>query len=474
MRDEFDLVVVGGGPSGSSLATFVAMQGHKVLLLERELFPRFQIGESLLPATVNDIARLLGIHELIKCAGFRKKLGATFYRWGSDKNPWTFNFGTSAALGNPDDGFTVSAFQVERSRFDQILLENAQSHGVEVRTGCRALNFQEENDRVQGVNFEDKNGIRQFAQARFVGDASGHQSLLAPSVGSRIYSEFYRNVAVFGYFENGERLPEPDDGNALFETFSGGWFWYIPLSATLTSVGAVLPVEKAGALKNGHEDAFSSYLAECPKITKFLERARRSRENPYDTLRVRKEFSYCQSRFWKPGAFLVGDSACFLDVLMSTGVHLGTYSALLAARSVNTALAENSTRNEVEYFNQFELQYRLEFTKFHQALIGMYDFTKTPDTYRRWLKRLLSQTNGAALEFEFPDNSTQKPVQTIGADTIEELDDLRRFNARVLQAKDLQPLMETVEPIPPINSIVKPGANRLVWNPLGLHEKQCA
>lgn len=122
--EHFDLIVVGGGPSGSTLATLVAMRGHRVLLLEKESFPRYQIGESLLPATVHGVCKLLGVTEELEAANFTKKLGGTF-RWGSNPEPWTFAFAISPKLAGP----TSFAYQVERMKFDKILIDNARRKG---------------------------------------------------------------------------------------------------------------------------------------------------------------------------------------------------------------------------------------------------------------------------------------------------------------------------------------------------------
>ena len=125
---EFDVVVVGGGPSGSTVSTLVAMQGHRVLQLEKEKFPRHQIGESLLPATVHGVCRILGVTEDLANAGFPVKRGGTF-RWGKNPTPWEFDFSLSSKF----TGGSSTAYQVERMRFDQILLDNARRNGVEVR-----------------------------------------------------------------------------------------------------------------------------------------------------------------------------------------------------------------------------------------------------------------------------------------------------------------------------------------------------
>ncbi|MFC4108317.1 tryptophan 7-halogenase, partial [Micromonospora zhanjiangensis] len=141
--EEFDVVVAGGGPAGSTVASLVAMQGHRVLLLEKEVFPRYQIGESLLPSTVHGVCRLLGVTDELAEAGFPKKKGGTF-RWGARPEPWTFSFGLSERM----TGSASFAYQVERARFDEILLNNAKRKGVEVREGCSVTGVIEGEERV--------------------------------------------------------------------------------------------------------------------------------------------------------------------------------------------------------------------------------------------------------------------------------------------------------------------------------------
>jgi halogenation protein CepH len=269
--EEFDVVVAGGGPAGSTLATFVAMQGHRVLLLEKEVFPRYQIGESLLPSTVHGVCRMLGVADELAEAGFPVKRGGTF-RWGARPEPWTFSFSVSPRITGP----TSFAYQVERARFDEILLNNAKRKGVVVREGSTVTGVLEEGERVTGLRYADPDGNQHEVSATFVIDASGNKSRLYSNVGgSRNYSEFFRSLALFGYFEGGKRLAAPYSGNILSVAFDSGWFWYIPLSDTLTSVGAVVRREDAEKVQGDREKAYNALIAECPLISEYLSDARR-------------------------------------------------------------------------------------------------------------------------------------------------------------------------------------------------------
>lgn len=386
--DQYDLIVVGGGPTGSTLASLTAMAGHRVLLLERETFPRHQIGESLLPATVHGICRLLGVLDEIERRGFPRKNGGTF-RWGTNPEPWTFRFSRK-----PNDPYGY-AYQVERATFDQILLDRARALSVDVRERHDVISAIVEEGRAVGVVYADGEGRQHTARARYVADTSGNRSHLSRLVGERVYSEFFRNVALFGYFEHGKRLPAPNQGNILCAAFRDGWFWYIPLSDSLTSVGAVVSREAADEIRQGEDTALQAYIERCPIIQDYLAGAQRVTEGLYGPLRIRKDYSYCTTRFWAPGMVLAGDAACFIDPVFSSGVHLGTYSALLAARSILTLLGGTAGLIEEECFTEYEDRYRREFGRFYQFLLAFYDVHQDEESYF-WQARKILHTGERA------------------------------------------------------------------------------
>ncbi|UOZ06994.1 FAD-dependent oxidoreductase [Amycolatopsis sp. WQ 127309] len=376
----YDVIVVGGGPAGSTAATVVAMRGHRVLLLEKEHFPRYQIGESLLPSTVHGLCRLLGVDDEVSRAGFTLKRGGTF-RWGRNAKPWQFSFAMSPRVPEP----TSTAFQVERSRFDEILLRNAVDNGVEVREGCAVRAVVSDGDRVRGVEYTDAGGTARTAHARFVVDASGNTSRLHRQLGERIQSDFFRNLAVFGYFAGGARLPEPQRGNIFCAAFDAGWLWYIPLRDDLTSVGAVVAPEHRALIQQDPRTAWTELIAACPEVAEKLDGVPAATEAPYDQVRVRKDYSYWKEKFWAPGISLVGDAACFVDPVLSSGVHLATYGALLAARSVNSCLDGMA---EEQSFAEFETRYRREYSLFYRFLISFYDMHRDEKSYFWSAKKL--------------------------------------------------------------------------------------
>jgi halogenation protein CepH len=389
--NEADVVVVGGGPGGSTLATLVAMRGHRVILLEKEKFPRYQIGESLLPSTVHGICRLTGVADELAKAGFMKKRGGTM-RWGAKPEPWTFAFSVSPKI----TGETSHAFQVERSKFDQILLDHARNTGVDVREEHAVTDVIEDEGRVCGVSYTDAAGHEGTISAKFVVDASGNKSRIYQRSGAtRQYSEFFRSLALFGYFEGGKRLPEPNSGNILCCAFESGWFWYIPLSPSLTSVGAVVRHDLASKIQGDPEKALTALIDECPMISDHLSGVKRVTEGQYGELRVRKDYSYSNTRFWRPGMALVGDSACFVDPIFSSGVHLATYGALLAARSINSVLAQ--AVGEEAAFTEFEQRYRREYGVFYEFLVSFYDMHVDENSYF-WSAKKVTDSTSSDLE----------------------------------------------------------------------------
>ena len=177
-----DVIVVGGGPGGSTTATLLAKAGARVLLVEKEKFPRYQIGESLLPATVHGICRLLGVSDDLHAAGFIKKQGGTF-RWGKHSTPWTFDFGSAEVNRALEFNY---AYQVERAKFDEILLNNARRHGVEVREETTVIDVIHDGHRCSGVTLLDRSGRSTEARGTFTVDASGNQSRLHARAGNRV------------------------------------------------------------------------------------------------------------------------------------------------------------------------------------------------------------------------------------------------------------------------------------------------
>lgn len=309
-------------------------------------------------------------------------------------------------------------------KFDQILLDNARDKGVTVREGCSVTDVIDQAGRVSGVLYTDTSGSQHEARSRFVVDASGNKSRIHSRAGGvRHYSEFFRNLAIFGYFEGGKRLPEPNSGNILCAAFGSGWFWYIPLTQTLTSVGAVLRHDAMELAQGDKEQALANLIKECPLISEYLADARRVSSGPYGEVRTRKDYSYCQDRFWRPGMVLVGDAACFIDPVFSSGVHLATYSALLAARSINTSLLGGDL-DEATCFAEYEARYRKEYSLFHDFLVAFYDTHRDQESYFWAAKEITdSRASGLASFAELVGGGASRERDLLGASELAELID---------------------------------------------------
>ncbi|MCZ6874293.1 MAG: FAD-dependent oxidoreductase [bacterium] len=369
-----DVIVIGGGPGGSTTATMLARKGWHVTLFERERFPRQHVGESLLPATL-PILEELGVLPTVQAAGFLPKSGATMV-WGRDKTPWSWYF-------HETNTKYPHAYQVWRPQFDQLLLENSRQHGVDVCEERQVVDVLFESGRAVGVRYTAPNGSY-TARARFVVDASGQGGLLGRKLGLRRWDAFFRNLSVYAYFTGAQRLSAPDDTNIFIESYPHGWFWQIPLHTGWTSVGVV--VDAARGQEQLQQDGPQAFLhhqiAQASQTRHMLQHAQLAC-GPF----VVKDWSYMSDEVVGDGYVLVGDAACFVDPLFSSGVHLACMSGVLAAAYVTTAL-QDSTLGEAAGHVYKALYYK-EYNHFHAMAKLFYDSNRTVDSYFWAARRLL-------------------------------------------------------------------------------------
>jgi halogenation protein CepH len=371
-----DVVVIGGGPAGSVAASLLAARGHRVLVLERERFPRYHIGESLLSATL-PILDAIGVTPAIERHGFLHKPGGTF-RWGRQAEPWSFRFAE-------DPGGRPHAYQVVRAEFDQLLLENARACGAEVEEECSVVRVALD-DAGPVVHARHASGGERTLTPSFLVDASGQQALIGRANGLRRLDPFFRNLAVFGYFRDAERLPPPITNNILSCAFDEGWFWFIPLHDGTTSVGAVVDVERyRDVAADDPESTYAGLVARCPEIA-----ARTRQATRVGPVRVIRDYSYDSTRFHGRGWLMAGDAACFIDPVFSTGVHLACLSGFLGARAVDRVLG--GAAREDEALADFERGYRGAFERYLRFLTYFYDHNTDPDSYFWTARRLLTHS----------------------------------------------------------------------------------
>jgi flavin-dependent dehydrogenase len=337
---DYDCIVVGGGPSGSTTAALVAEAGFRTLLVERDLAPRRKVGESLMPETYWAFERL-GVLEAMKHGPFVEKVGVQFVSSsGRESSPFLFT--------RHDPRECSRTWHVERAKFDQLLLDNASSKGAKVHRGLRVVEVAFDGERAVGVRLaasespdapvgEDGNLIR----SRIVVDATGQAGLLGARFKLRRPNPKFRKAAIWGHFR-GSRRDIVDDGvmTVCLRTLSNrAWFWHIPLSNDVVSIGVVGDADYFFGPGGGTPDeVFAAEVADCPAMAGRLEGAEK-----VAGLDVVKEYSYATSRASGDGWVLVGDSWGFIDPIYSSGVWFALKSGQLAADAIVEGLRRGDT-----------------------------------------------------------------------------------------------------------------------------------
>ena len=327
MLESYDAIVIGGGPAGSTVATTLARRGRRVVLFEKERFPRFHVGESLLPFNLPILERL-GAAEKITAAGYQKKFGAYFWNEATGgTRPVVFGQGL-------DDRHPM-AYHVKRAEFDALLLDHSRESGAEVHDGTPVARVLFEQGLAQGVLVETSRGPREV-KARVVVDASGQDAMLSRTLGTRRFDAKLKRAGLFAHYE-GMRWPEGHQpGDILLPIDVGVWYWIIPFSDGTCSVGAVFEpaLLKREGLPSGLEDRFEALIARSPRMGELLVGARR-------TSRVVgiSDYSAASARLIGEGYVLVGDAATFLDPVFSTGVFLAMATGERAGMALDRALA---------------------------------------------------------------------------------------------------------------------------------------
>ena len=381
MSESFDVVVIGGGPSGSCAASMAAKAGLSVVLLERDKFPREHVGESLLPASM-PILRELGVEAEIAAAGFPVKYGATMV-WGSGSEPWTWRFSET------NQEYT-SAYQVNRPEFDTIILNRARALGVDVREETQVIEVIFQDDRAVGVSCRKRLEDHSFIESGMVIDCSGQSSLISRSKNLRQWDDSFQNLAIYGYFENAVSLPKPNENNIFIESFSEGWIWNIPLKGNIASVGIVLDSQKASKELQSRdvEDYFQANLSYAKESRRMLQSAKLLRPP-----KIVKDWSYTSTQMAGLSWVLAGDAACFIDPLFSSGVHMALMSGVLASAYAVTALSDPDM--EIATAKVYEEMIRREYSLFRELAQLFYQTNRSIDSYF-WEARKILDQNGTS------------------------------------------------------------------------------
>jgi flavin-dependent dehydrogenase len=333
MTTSYDAIVIGGGPAGTTTATLMAQRGLRVGLFEREKFPRFHIGESLIPETYWVLKRLNMLPKM-QTSPFVKKHSVQFVNAaGRESAPFYFHD------NKPHE--CSQTWQVVRSEFDQMMLDNAREHGVDAHEGVHVLDVLFDGDRAIGVRLKTPDGTRREIQASVVVDASGQAALLQNRFKLRVWDPVLNKGAIWTYWRGAYRDAGRDEGATMVLQTEDrqGWFWYIPQHDDIVSVGIVAPFDYLFKNRKGsHEQTYEDEVAACPAVKRRISGAERAAG-----YFVTRDYSYRSQQVAGNGWVLVGDAFGFLDPLYSSGVLLALKSGELAADAICDGLESGDT-----------------------------------------------------------------------------------------------------------------------------------
>ena len=331
-------------------ATLIAQAGHSVALFEKKSFPRFQVGESLVPA-VNLTLERMGLIDKMDGRGVAKH-GVQFYTAESPSRPFYF--------ADTDDPRLHSTWQVLRSDFDQFLIDYAAENGVDVATETPVFGTLEDEGVVCGVRLADED-----VSAQVVLDASGQKGIVAQRYGEREHIKGLENAAVYAHYRDVKVDPGIDAGNTIvFRIDSSAWFWFIPLPDDVVSIGLVAPAKRVSSFGKTPTDILDRAIKMQPFLEERLVEAKRQGD-----VRVARDFSYRATKDGGPGWGLVGDALGFIDPVYSTGLFLTAHSAELAADAVIDAFKRGEEHPDLA---EYSVDYQVAFDRFLALVRAFY------------------------------------------------------------------------------------------------------
>tara|TARA_B100001123_G_scaffold446852_1_gene602542 strand:+ start:7310 stop:8554 length:1245 start_codon:yes stop_codon:yes gene_type:complete len=360
-RKSYEAIVIGGGPAGSTAATVLTQHGRKVLLLERETFPRYHVGESLMPYTWFTFERL-GVLDWFNKNACPKKHSVQFVSTNGQVSQPFYFFETIKHK-------CATTWQVDRSAFDHMLLENAAAKGANVSQGVSVRDLITDGDRVVGVKADLKDGGTQDFFADAIIDASGRDTLFASKLGLKKRDPELKKIAIFTYFQGAKRDPGLDEGATTVAYIpEKGWFWYIPLSQDRVSIGVVAEPQYLYRETRDPEEIFCREANACAWIKNHLEGGKY-----LGPMRVTGEFSYRAAEVGGNGFCLAGDAFSFLDPVFSTGVFLALKSGEMAADAVHKGLNDGTITAST--FSSYRQEMTSALDQFRQLVLSFYDQT---------------------------------------------------------------------------------------------------
>ncbi|TWU51377.1 NAD(P)/FAD-dependent oxidoreductase [Rubripirellula reticaptiva] len=342
MKENYDVVVIGGGPAGGAAAATVAAGGLDTLLVERDAMPRFHVGESLMPETYWPLERL-GLTDRIRSSGWQVKKSVQFVTSdGRESEPFFFR--------QHDDRECSTTWQVDRSEFDKMLFDRAAELGADCFDRTRLIDVKfDESDRAVGVVLRDHTGANHEIACKVVVDGTGQQSFIANKKGLKEVNQDLKKAAIWTYYRGAVRGDGDNEGATIIMQTENreAWFWFIPMSRGVTSIGCVADNEYLLKGRGKPEQVYQEELAGCPGLKPRLENA-----TALGDVRTAKEFSYMTTQSAGDGWVLVGDAFGFIDPVYSSGVYFALEMGILAGEAIVDGFAQNDlSGNQLGHWN---------------------------------------------------------------------------------------------------------------------------